>query len=358
MTAYIIRRILLMIPTLFGVTVVVFAVMSLTPGEAGGDDLTATEGLDPEQVAAIREYRRTRFGLDLPAHVRYARWVNQVSPLGFATHDDGELGAFGFKPINFGYSIKRQRPVTDLLAEALPITILLNLLTIPLIYALGVGSGILAAAKRGRAADAAIGVTTLGLWSIPVIWAGVMLIGFFANDAYFRWFPATGLSDMDADRMRFLPTWGGEAGFERGWLLDACWHLVLPVLCLSYGGLAFLSKLARGSILENLSADFVRTARAKGVGERAILFTHVMRNSLLPLITVLVTILPAMLGGSVIVETIFSINGMGKLMIDAIYSKDWFVVMAVTLVSGILGLIAYLLADILYAVADPRVSYD
>lgn len=357
MTAYILRRILLMIPTLFGVTVVVFAVMSLTPGEAGGDDLTSMEGIDPEQAAAIREYRRARFGLDLPAHVRYARWVNQVSPIGFEVGDDGELGAFGFKSINLGYSIKRQRPVTDLLAEALPITILLNLLTIPLIYALGVGSGILAASKRGKTADAAIGVVTLGLWSIPVIWAGVMLIGFFANDAYFRWFPATGLSDMDADRMRFLPTWR-DGEFERGYLLDVCWHLVLPVLCLSYGGLAFLSKLARGSILENLSADFVRTARAKGVGERAILFTHVLRNSLLPLITVLVTILPAMLGGSVIVEEIFSINGMGKLMLDAIYSKDWFVVMAVTLVSGILGLIAYLMADILYAVADPRVSYE
>lgn len=357
MTAYIIRRILLMIPTLFGVTIVVFAVMSMTPGEAGSEDLTAIEGLDPEQVAAIREYRRTRFGLDRPLHVRYLRWINQVSPIGFRVEDGGELAGFGFKSINLGYSIKRQRPVSDLLAEALPITILLNLITIPIIYALGVGSGILAARKRGRSADIAVSVITLSLWSIPVIWAGIMLIGYFANDAYFRWFPATGLHDVRAESMPFFPRMTDE-GFQRGWLLDALWHLALPVLCLSYGGLAFLSKLARGSILENLSADFVRTARAKGVDGRGVLFTHVLRNSLLPLITVFVTILPAMLGGSVIVETIFSINGMGKLMIDAIYSKDWFLVMAVALVSGILGLIAYLLADLLYAVVDPRVSYD
>jgi peptide/nickel transport system permease protein len=357
MTSYIIRRILLMIPTLIGVTIVVFGVMSLTPGEAGGEDLTAVEGLDPEQVAAIREYRRTRFGLDQPPHIRYLRWINQVSPVGFSVNEDGELADFGFKSINLGYSIKRQRPVTDLLAEALPITLLLNLITIPLIYAIGVSSGILAASKRGRGADVTVSVVTLALWSIPVIWAGVMFIGFFANDAYLNWFPATGLHDIRADEMRFLPAWTDE-GFQRGWLLDMAWHLVLPVICLSYGGLAFLSKLTRGSVLENLSADFVRTARAKGVAENTILYAHVMRNSLLPLITVLVTILPAMLGGSVIVETIFSINGMGKLMIDAIYSKDWFLVMAVALVSGILGLIAYLLADILYAIADPRVTYD
>lgn len=357
MTAYIVRRILLMIPTLFGVTVVVFAVMSLTPGEAGGDDLTSMEGVDPEEAAAIREYRRTRFGLDLPAHVRYARWLNQISPVGFAVKDDGKLGEFGFKPINLGYSIKRQRPVTSLLAEALPITILLNLITLPLIYALGVGSGILAAAKRGRTADAAIGVTTLGLWSIPVIWAGVMLIGFFANDAYFRWFPATGLSDMDADRMRFLPAWT-DGEFQRGYLLDVCWHLALPVICLSYGGLAFLSKLARGSILENLSADFVRTARAKGVAENQILFRHVLRNSLLPLITMAAAILPSLFVGSFVVEYIFSIQGMGLLTIDAAKNKDINIMMAVTLVGALLSLFSLLLRDILYAVADPRVSYD
>jgi len=357
MTAYLIRRILLMIPTLLGVTLVVFLVMSLTPGEAGGEDLTAAEGLDPEQVAAIREYRRTRFGLDQPIHERYLRWLNQVSPIGFEVTDEGELGSFGLKPINLGYSIKRQRPVTDLLAEALPITLLLNVITYPIIYALGVTGGILAARKRGQFADVATGVFTLGLWSIPVIWAGVMLIGFFANDAYLRLFPATGLHDIQADQMTFLPRWS-EAGFERGWLLDALWHLTLPVICLTYGSFAFLTKLTRGSVLENLSADFVRTARAKGVDGKGVMFVHVMRNSLLPLITVFVTILPAMLGGSIIVETIFSINGMGKLMIDAIYSKDWFVVMAVALASGLVGLIAYLLADILYAVADPRVTYD
>ncbi|MEX0741284.1 MAG: ABC transporter permease, partial [Phycisphaeraceae bacterium] len=151
---------------------------------------------------------------------------------------------------------------------------------------------------------------------------------------------------------------GGEEGFQRGWLLDLLWHLALPVFCLSYTNFAFLSKLTRGSILENLRSDFVRTARAKGVGEKTVLWQHVFRNSLLPLITVAAFVVPSMLAGSVIVETIFSIPGMGRLMIQAIQFKDQEVVMSVTLVAGILTLAAYLLADLLYAVADPRVSYE
>ena len=124
--------------------------------------------------------------------------------------------------------------------------------------------------------------------------------------------------------------------FQRGWLLDAIWHLVLPVICISYGGFAFLAKLMRSSVLENLSADFARTARAKGLPENVVLFRHVLSNSLLPLITVAAYILPGMLGGSLIVETIFGINGMGRLMIEAIYMKDRELVMSETLVVGVL----------------------
>jgi ABC-type dipeptide/oligopeptide/nickel transport system permease component len=141
-------------------------------------------------------------------------------------------------------------------------------------------------------------------------------------------------------------------------LLDMIWHLVLPVACLAYPGFAYLSKLARGAVLETMHADFVRTARAKGLDEKNVLYQHVLRNSLIPLITVGANILPAMIAGSVVVETIFGINGMGSLLVSAVSQRDRELVLSITLVAGALGLLGYLLADIGYALADPRVSYE
>jgi peptide/nickel transport system permease protein len=146
--------------------------------------------------------------------------------------------------------------------------------------------------------------------------------------------------------------------FVRGFLFDRLWHLILPVICLSYGGFAALTKLTRTAVLENLMSDYARTARAKGLAEDDVIWRHVFRNSLLPLITVAASLLPSMLGGSVIVESIFSIEGMGKLAIEAVQTRDRELVLSITLLSGLLTLIGYLLSDILYAIADPRISYD
>lgn len=465
MLTYIIRRLVLLVPTLIGVTAVVFFVMAMAPGGFGGAVLsqhgTQTEGESAKRIR--REFAR-RYGLDKPAIVQYGRWLNQVSPVGFKTTDslifaeadreaalaliqnfpdvdqvgwprrirdvavelaryeDDDLLASTrrlleaiqdpvqglalarkigevepddeqkltvaaqqdlhaarrlllahfesdlahrnrvlfhrptIKLPDFGRSL-RGRPVVDLLAEAVPITLLLNVITVPLIYVVAIFVGIAAARHRGKIVDVGSGVVLLGLWSIPVMFVGVLLIGFLANNQYLRWFPTGGLHDMRAASMPFLPTWG-EAGFERGWLLDFAWHLVLPIFCLTYGGFAVLAKLTRGAILENISADYVRTARAKGLSDRVVLYRHVLRNSLLPLITVIVGILPALFAGAVIVENIFSINGMGKLGVEAAFMKDRELVMGTTLIAGLLGLLTELLRDLLYAVADPRVVYD
>ena len=226
-----------------------------------------------------------------------------------------------------------------------------------MVYGTGIVTGIFAARRKGSWYDTTVGISQLGTWSVPTIWAGVMLIGLLANREYIKMFPTSGLHDADAMMMSFLPHHAA-AGWERGWLLDTLWHLVLPVVCLSYGGSAFLMKLTRGSVLENLSADYVRTARAKGVDESTILYRHVFRNSLLSLITVAASILPALLGGSVIVESIFSIPGMGRLGVESVQFRDREVVLAVTLIGGLVGLMSQILRDILYAIADPRVSYD
>ncbi|HWB52703.1 MAG TPA: ABC transporter permease, partial [Tepidisphaeraceae bacterium] len=205
--------------------------------------------------------------------------------------------------------------------------------------------------------DRVSGSILLALWCIPTMCAGVLLIGFLANIQYLEIFPTGGLHATLASTMPFLPHWIG-GHFERGYLLDTCWHLVLPVVTLTYGGFAFLTKLTRSAVLENLAADYARTARAKGVSERVMLFRHVFRNSLLPLITVAAQILPGLLAGSIIVESIFSIHGMGLLAIQAVDARDRDLVLAEALIAGILGLTSYLISDLCYAVADPRVTYE
>jgi ABC-type dipeptide/oligopeptide/nickel transport system permease component len=461
-STYILRRMLLMFPTLLGITLVVFVVMAAAPGGISAQALVDGLNLEPQAKKALEDYYNRRYGLDQPAPVQYLRWLNNVSPVGFHVDEtSGALGAFSLiKGSDLGTSFRYGRPVMDLIAERLPITLLLNVISIPIIYIIAIAVGVHAATRRGSSFDVTSSMVMLGLWSVPTMLAGVLMIGFFASDQFWRWFPTAGISRREALDMPFLPHWEslgevalvfvlaglgavlmvwlslkgsarlragllgalgvalgvvmasqpsgasgfgvvsivmallagaafagigwsgfqslrtvtlgllgvilgviaaaqfGQDGFVRGFLLDRLWHLVLPVICLSYGGFAFLAKLTRSSVLENLLADYARTARAKGVSERDVLWKHVFRNSLLPLITVSATLLPSLLAGSVIVETIFSIDGMGKLAVDAVRGRDRELVLSVTLISGLLTLAGYLLADLCYAIVDPRVSYD
>jgi peptide/nickel transport system permease protein len=359
MVTYVIRRLLLMIPTLLGITMMVFFVAALSPGGTSAALATAQAGMKPQERKALENYLNERYGLNKPPVVQYLMWLRKVTPIGPKHMGEGWPGAwrFGFKAPDLGESFIRGRPVADLILESLPITLLLNGISFPIFYTLSIFTGLRAARRRGEAFDVGMGTFLLMLWSIPTIWAGVMLIGFLASKQYIHWFPTTGLHDIRAESMAFLPSFS-PGGWQRGWLLDSLWHLALPVLCLTYGSFAFLSKLARGAILESLGADYVRTARAKGVSENGILYRHAFRNSLLPLITVAAQILPSLLAGSIIVEVIFSINGMGKLMVDAVNMRDRELVLSDALLAGLLGLVAYLIADIAYAVADPRISFD
>ncbi len=460
MQTYLIRRLLLMFPTLIGITVVVFVVMAAAPGGISAQSLIEGQNLEPQAKKALEDYYNRRYGLDAPAPIQYLRWLNNVSPIGFTFDEQNQLEGFSFlKGSDLGTSFRYGRPVLDLIRERLPVTLLLNVLSIPLIYFIAITVGVHAATERGKPFDVGSSLVMLGLWSIPTMLAGVLLIGFFASDQYWRWFPTAGLNRRGALDMPFMPHWsvvtdvlllfllmvvgalllvglsqrGGRAlrtgsmgglgvvlgimmaaalptagvsvaygllgfvlggvfagigytdyralrtgtlgligsslgmgvafalaqgGFIRGFLFDRLWHLALPVVCLSYGGFAFLSKLTRTSVLENLQADYARTARAKGVREEHVLWRHVFRNSLLPLITVAASLLPGLLAGSIIVETIFSIDGMGKLAVEAVKGRDRELVLSITLISGLLTLAGYLIADLCYAIADPRVSYE
>jgi ABC-type dipeptide/oligopeptide/nickel transport system permease component len=357
MTTYLIRRLLLILPTLLGSTAVVFFVAALTPGGFGGSLLSADMQLRPAERKAREAYLKQRYALDKPLAWQYFHWLNEVSPVGFRPGPDGNAGnSFGFKSPDLGRSWTRERPVEDLIKEALPTTLLLEFLSLPIIYGIAIFTGIRAARARGQFADVAIGTVLIALFSLPEIWVAVLLIGFMTNVDYVHWFPSNGLHDVLSDGMTFLPT-RASGQFERGWLLDTCWHLVIPLTVLSYGSFAFLSRLTRASLLETLTLDFARTARAKGLPERIIVYRHVLRNSLIGLITVAANILPGLISGSVVVETIMGIPGMGKLFIDAVDARDKDLYMAIILIGGLLTLIGYLVADIAYAIADPRVSY-
>lgn len=372
MLSYIIRRLLLLPPTLIGITAVVFFIVALSPGGIGASLLSAEGNMRPQERALRQKYLNERYGLDRPYLVQYLHWLNNVSPIGFAVVNandpriaagqklragDVELSQPHIKWPDLGTSFTRNRPVSAVLAEALPITMLLEVLSVPLIYALAIVTGVLAAYKSGKTFDIATGVTQIGLFSVPTIWVAVLFINFLCSHNYYQLFPVNGLHDLMADNMAFLPRFT-DGHFQRGWLLDVSWHLIGPVFCLSYGSIAVLSKLSRGALLDVLNLDYVRTARAKGLSEPTVVLRHAFRNSLLPLITAAASILPGMIVGSVVVETVFGINGTGKLFIDAVESRDRELFLSNTLLVSILTLVSYLLADILYAVADPRVTYD
>jgi peptide/nickel transport system permease protein len=244
--------------------------------------------------------------------------------------------------------------VSDLIAEALPITLLLNLFSIPLIYGTGIVSGIVAARQRGGLYDTASGVVQLGTWSVPTIWAGVMLIGLLANREYVKWFPTSGLHDPEALVMAFLPHFTRH-GWERGWLLDMAWHLVLPIFCLSYGGSAFLTKLTRGSVLENLGADYVRTARAKGMSEFRVLCVHALRNGVLTVVTVVGLQLGLLISGVVITEEIFVMPGLGQLTLESVFSRDYPTLEGVVLLTATGYIVVNVLVDIAYSILNPRI---
>jgi peptide/nickel transport system permease protein len=330
-------------------------------GREGKPDVDALEEITPnksapEWPALEAQWRRTRAAYEVAlasrAELNAVYGARLFPEVGFAVIP----GVLSLGPPDLGQSFARGTPVLDLIQRALPVTLLLNLIAFPIIYLIAVPFGMLAAVRKGKWQDTFLGGLFVAFWSIPTVWAGVMCLGYLCSRQYFNLFPTGGIGSKESGDMLFLPSMGAD-GFERGFVLDALWHIALPVFCLVYGGFAVLSKQTRAAMLENFSADYVRTAKAKGVAGRDVIFQHVFRNSLLPLITMFATIFPAMLAGSVVIERIFSVPGMGSMVIEAIYLRDREVLLANTLMIAAVNLLALLLADILYAMCDPRISY-
>jgi len=334
MKAYLIKRMLQIIPTLLGITLITFVIIHLAPGNPAllklqmgkGEGGTLGDKAFSEQII---QQTKELYGLDKPLYVQYYRWVKRIFTL------------------DFGFSYKDHRKVWDKISERLPITLLLNIISIFLVYLIAIPFGIYSSTHEGSVSDNILTVGFFILYSLPSFWVAMILIMLLGGGDFWDVFPVYGISSIGSETMSLLPR-----------LVDLMWHLVLPVACLTYGGLAYLSRLTRASMLEVIREDYVRTARAKGLSERVVIFKHAFRNALLPLITLLAFLLPSMFGGSVIIESIFSVPGMGQLGFEAVLSRDYPVIMAITAISALLTLIGLLISDILYAALDPRIKLE
>ena len=328
---YLIRRLLLIIPTFLGITLITFMVIQLSPGNPAAMKLGMGEqGMVGEDMSrGIIDQTKKLYGLDKPIPVQYVLWLRRV-----VTFD-------------FGTSYKDHRPVMEKIAERLPITIELNLISIFLIYIIAIPVGVYSAVAQGTIRDKSMTAILFILYSLPNFWVAVLLILFLGGGEFLDWFPIYGISSSGMEGASFL-----------GRLWDHLWHLVLPVFCLTYGGLAALSRYQRAGMLEVIRQDYIRTARAKGLPEKLVIFKHAMRNSIIPIITIMGNLLPAMFGGSIIIESIFSIPGMGQLGFEAVLSRDYPVVMAIATISALLTLLGILISDLLYVWADPRITYE
>jgi peptide/nickel transport system permease protein len=338
MTGYLIQRLLLMIPTFIGITLIGFFIMRLAPGDpaelraAGGLGAAAGAGISVEKRGAVDEAMaqwRAQYGLDKPLWVQYAVWLKNLSTL------------------RFGESFKDSQPVLSKIAERLPVTVQLNLWSILVVYVVAIPLGIYSATHRGSFGDQVTTLAAFVLFAVPLVWAATMAIVFLCGGDFYYLFPPGGLESLDHSES--WPFWQK--------VKDHAWHLLLPVVLLSYDGFAGLSRYMRSSMLEILGQDYVQVARAKGLPEKIVVFKHVLRNSLIPQVTMLASILPGLIGGSVIIETIFSIPGLGQLGFESVLARDYPTVLALFTVSAVLTLIGILISDLLLAAIDPRIAF-
>jgi peptide/nickel transport system permease protein len=314
-TGYLLRRALQTLVLLLVVSVVVFALVTQAPG---GPGILLDRNLAPEDVDRMR----AALGLDQPVHVQYGRWLGQV------------LRG------NLGISYQAGVPVLEIVGQMLPNTLLLSAAALVLTLAVAIPAGVVSAARPSSPTDHAVTVLTLFGISVPTFWLGLMLIVLFSIGL--GWLPPGGMQTIGAPRSA----------------ADLARHLVLPALVLGSANMALVARYTRSATLAVLREDYVRTARAKGLPERAVLYRHALRNALLTVVTVVGLQLPRLVGGAAITETVFAWPGMGSLAVRAAFERDYPMIMGITLVISAVVAASSLLVDLLYVWIDPRVRYD
>ena len=324
MLTFILRRILIAIPILWGLLTLNFVLIHAAPGNPA--ELFINPDMDPE----ARELIYKSMGLDRPLYEQYFSYLREV--------------VFKF---NFGESFLKKRPVADVVMDALPNTVQLSLLALCVQLVIGIAVGIVAAVRQYSHTDNVIRLISLTFYSMPSFYLGLILLFLFGGGVW-HLLPASGMIDIvQHESMTF---------FEKIW--DRAIHILLPSITLGLGAAAGVSRFMRGELLEVIRQDYIRTARAKGLRERAVVFKHGVRNALIPIITLVGLSVPILFSGAVIVENVFAWPGMGRIMVDAAFQRDYPVFLSVNLFFGCMVLLGSLVADLLYAVADPRVRLE
>jgi peptide/nickel transport system permease protein len=316
--AYIVRRLLASLLVLFVVTVFIFLVMRLLPGDpilmiVTSEQLSVSA---PEQIAALRQ----EFGLDKPMPVQYLNWM------------------FGIIRGDFGVSLISRTPVIDNIAQRLPITLHLGLLAFIVAVMIGIPAGVICAVRRGTFLDTLVTIlANLGI-TVPIFWLGILMIYFFSLE------------------LKWLPVYGYTSPFVDFW--KSTKQIIMPAFCLAIFPIASISRITRSSMLEILRQDYIRTAWSKGLKERLVVLRHALKNSLIPVVTLMGLSISGIVGGAVLIETVFNIPGMGRLAVSGIMTKDYPNVQAVTFIVALAVVLANLAVDISYSWLDPRIRYE
>ena len=310
MLSYIVRRLAIAVPTLMLVSIFVFALQKLLPGDPAL--IMAGEERDPAAIEFVRE----KYHLNEPIPVQYVYWMKGVV--------QGDLGV----------SLRTSQPVLGLIADKLPVTIQLAVMALAIAFLIGVPAGILSAVKKGTVTDYTANIVALSGLSVPNFWLGIMLI--LLVSVNLGWLPASGYESFFVDPLRSLET------------------MIMPAFVLGASLAATLMRHTRSAMLDVMKADYVRTARAKGVREHAVILKHAFRNALLPIVTLSALLFGELLGGAVLTEQIFTIPGFGKLIVDAVFTRDFAVVQGVVLCAAAGVILVNLVADVLYFLVNPR----
>lgn len=318
---YVFRRLVQALPMAFAIVLLNFLLLKLTPGDLADVIAGESGSATPEFMENLRRL----YGLDIPVHLQFLNYIQ------------------GILHFDLGYSFRQGMPVGELILERLPATILLSLTAILVALMIGVLLGVVAARSRGSLLDEAISVVSTMGFAIPLFWVGLMLIVLFSIEL--RWLPSAGMVTVGADYRGRWDEW-----------LDIGRHLVLPAVTLSLFFLSIYVRITRSAMLEVYGLDFVRTARAKGLTEARVVVRHVLRNALLPIVTVTGLQLGAIFGGTVVVETVFGWPGLGRLAQEAVFSRDVNLLLGIFLCSSFIVIVVNLAVDLLYAALDPRVE--
>jgi peptide/nickel transport system permease protein len=310
-----------MIPLVLGITIISFTVMKMAPGDPTSLMTDLNPNMNEETIARIRAH----YGLDQPWHVQYLKWLRNMLVLDFGT---------SFSPDS--------RPVIDKILERIPITIFINVVSLLLILSIAIPIGVKSAVKQGSLFDRATTVFVFVGFAMPSFWLALLLMILFG--VKLEWLPISGIRSLNYMELS-----------QVGRFLDFAKHLILPVFISTFTGLASMSRYMRSNMLEVIRQDYITTARAKGLDERTVIFRHALRNALLPVITLLGLAIPGLIGGSVIIETIFAIPGMGQLFYQSVMGRDYPTVMGILVIGAVLTLLGNLFADVSYSLADPRI---